>query len=317
MAAYRLFLGREPENEAAIQYFLKAPDLEALRKVFLTSTEFRNKIGKYGPVRGLPITAAPLDVEVSVAPAVLACMVTKLAEYWERVGRQAPHWSVLVGDRFSPENIAANLDAFFASAEFDEQIILSGFARVGLKPSDFRACVEFGCGVGRLTIRLASLFSSVKAIDISSPHLELARDYCKKLALSNVEFTRASAMELMPATGFDFWFSRLVLQHNPPPVSMEILRRAFRSLSPGGVAMFQIPVYALGYRFGAEAYLEASPGKDMEMHFLPQKAILDAADQFGLRLLDLREDTWVIGGSAEQLSNTFLFLKVRNSDLYH
>lgn len=314
-AAYRLFLGREPENEAAIQHFLGAPDLEALRKVFLTSAEFRNKIGKYGPIRGLPITAPPLDVEVSASPAMLARMVAKMAEYWEKIGRQAPHWSVLVGDRFSPQNIEANLEAFFASAILDEKIILACLARAGFKPSDFKTFVEFGCGVGRLTIRLASLFQLVKAIDVSAPHLELARNYCSKLNLSNVEFAQADGDDLMPASGFDFWFSRLVLQHNPPPVSLEILRRAFRALSVGGVAMFQVPVYALGYQFSAETYLATSPGKDMEMHFLPQKSILDAAEASGLRLLDLREDTWVIGGSAEWLSNSFVFLKTRPSDL--
>ena len=79
--------------------------------------------------------------------------------------------------------------------------------------------------------------------------------------------------------------------------------------------MFQVPVYALGYQFSAETYLATSPGKDMEMHFLPQKSILDAAEASGLRLLDLREDTWVIGGSAEWLSNSFVFLKTRPSDL--
>ena len=314
-SAYRLFLGREPENEAAIQHFLGAPNLEALRKVFLTSAEFRNNIGKIGPATGLPITAPPLDVEVSASPAVLARMVAKMAEYWEKIGRQAPHWSVLVGDRFSPQNIEANLETFFASALFDEQIIRTCLARAGFKPSDFKTCVEFGCGVGRLTIRLAALFQSVKAIDISVPHLELAENYCRKLNLSNVEFARADANNLMPASGFDFWFSRLVLQHNPPPVSLEILKRAFRTLSVGGVALFQVPVYALGYRFSAEAYLGASPGKDMEMHFLPQKSILDAAELSGLRLLDLREDTWVIGGSAEWLSNSFVFLKTRPSSL--
>jgi SAM-dependent methyltransferase len=312
-SAYRLFLGREPENEAAIQHFLGAPDLEALRKVFLTSTEFRNKIGKYGPIRGLPMTAPPLDVEVEASPAVLARMVAKMAAYWEKIGRQAPHWSVLVGDRFSPQNIEANLEAFFASAILDEQIMLSSLARAGFKPSDFKTCVEFGCGVGRLTIRLASLFQFVKAVDISAPHLELAQNYCRKLNLSNIEFARADFDNLMPITGFDFWFSRLVLQHNPPPVSMEILKRAFRALSVGGVAMFQVPVYALGYQFNAEAYLQASPGKDMEVHFLPQKSILDAAEFSGLRLLDLREDTWVIGGSAGLLSNSFVFLKTRSS----
>jgi hypothetical protein len=96
---------------------------------------------------------------------------------------------------------------------------------------------------------------------------------------------------------------------------LEILKRAFRALSVGGVAMFQVPVYALGYRFSAETYLETSPGKDMEMHFLPQKSILEAAEVSGLQLLDLREDTWAIGGSAEWLSNSFVFLKTRPSSL--
>lgn len=317
LAAYRLFLGREPENEAAIQYFLGAPDLEALRKVFLTSAEFRNKIGKFGPVAGLPLTVPPLEVEVSASPEALARMVNKMAEYWEGIGRSAPHWSVLVGDRFAPQNIADNLEAFFASAILDEQIILSCLARAGFKPGDFKTCVEFGCGVGRLTIRLASLFPSVTGIDISAPHLELAKSYCRKLKLSNVAFAQAKAEDLMPAYGFDFWFSRMVLQHNPPPVSMAILRHVFRSLAVGGIAMFQVPVYAVGYRFNAEAYLAASPGKNMETHFLPQNTILDAAEMFGLRLLDLREDTWVIGGSAELLSNNFVFLKTRETDLDH
>ncbi len=93
---------------------------------------------------------------------------------------------MLVGDRFSPQNIEANLEAFFASAILDEQIILACLARAGFKPSDFKTFVEFGCGVGRLTIRLASLFQLVKAIDVSAPHLELARNYCSKLNLSNV-----------------------------------------------------------------------------------------------------------------------------------
>jgi len=298
-----------------MQHFLGAPDLEALRKVFLTSAEFRNKIGKFGPVAGLSLTVPPLEVEVSASPEALARMVNKMAEYWERIGRSAPHWSVLVGDRFAPQNIEANLEAFFASALLDEQIIRACLARAGFKPSDFKTCVEFGCGVGRLTIRLAALFQSVKAIDISAPHLDLAESYCRKLNLTNVEFARADANNPMPASGFDFWFSRLVLQHNPPPVSLEILKRAFRALSVGGVAMFQVPVYALGYRFSPETYLETSPGKDMEMHFLPQKSILDAAELSGLRLLDLREDTWAIGGSAEWLSNSFVFLKTRPSSL--
>jgi SAM-dependent methyltransferase len=307
-AAYRLILGRTPESEEAITFHQSSPDIAALRQTFLRSPELQSEVG------GLPLNLPFLDVEFATSADTLNLMLAKTAAYWNRIGSEAPHWSVLVDEMFSPANILANQEKFFESSKIDEEILIASLARAGFRPSDFRSCVEFGCGVGRLTFRLSSLFQSVIGLDISQPHLRLAQEYCARLGLNNVNFSQVSAANLMPAAGFDFWFSRLVLQHNPPPVAMAILKRAFRSLPLGGVAMFQVPVYKTGYQFSAQAYLASSLGEVMEMHCLPQKAIFDEAHRCGMRLLDIREDTsWSIGQQWEWLSNNFLFLKTSAS----
>jgi SAM-dependent methyltransferase len=307
-AAYRLFLGRAPESEAAIELHQSWPDTASLRLAFLKSHEFQSQFGT------LPLDIGPLDVEFHTSGDILKRMVAKTAEYWNRIGSEAPHWSVLTDAIFTPENIVANREKFFESSRFDEEILLASLARAGYRPSDFQSCLEFGCGVGRFTFRLASLFPSVTGVDISRPHLRLAEEYCSRLELKNVNFAQVSAEDLVPATGFDFWFSRIVLQHNPPPVTMEILNRVFRSLPIGGVAMFQVPIYKIGYKFSIEDYLKSSLGDEMEMHCLPQRAIFDVADNCGMRVLDVREDTLTsIGLQWQWLSNSFVFLKTREA----
>ncbi|MCA3417034.1 MAG: class I SAM-dependent methyltransferase [Roseomonas sp.] len=315
-AAYRLILGRQPESEDAIRLHEAHPDLESLRRAFLGSEEFQTSVMNLSIADVVPlksVTVPPLAIEVSASSETLALMLNKTAAYWNRIGTEAPHWSVLTAERFFPENIVANREAFFETSKLDEELIVASLARAGFQPSDFRSCLEFGCGVGRLTFRLASLFQSVSGVDISLPHLQLAKEYCSRLGLRNVNFTQVSVENLVPATGFDFWFSRIVLQHNPPPVIMEILRRVFRLLPIGGVAMFQVPVYCTGYQFSTKRYLESPVGELMEMHCMPQKAILDEADLCGMRLLDLREDTWIVGPSSDWISNNFVFLKTRAS----
>jgi SAM-dependent methyltransferase len=310
VAAYNLLLGRDPESEAIVNGHLNThATVTSLRQSFFLSEELRRNFPTATRHQGLPITVFPLEIEVDVSDEILAEMVRKTGEYWSKVGREAPHWSVVTATEFLPENIAQHKELFFESSRVDEELILAGLARVGTHPSSFNSCVEFGCGVGRLTFRLASLFPKVVGIDISSPHLSVAREYCKSLGLNNVDFVQSNAESLMPATGFDFWFSRIVLQHNAPPVAMAIIKQAFQSLNSGGVAMFQVPVHRVGYKFRARDYLASNLGEDMETHCLPQRAILEQAQAHGLQLLDLREDTWVVSDSPDWLSNNFIFRK--------
>ena len=177
-------------------------------------------------------------IETAAEPAALRAMIAKTAATWEANGETAPYHSVLTTDEFRPERFAENELSFFASGKDDVALLLAVLQRIGRHTESFSRCLEFGCGVGRVTAPLAASFSEVLALDISRPHLELAQKYLAGLGYANVSFLQVTPDDLHPGAGYDLWFSRCVLQHNPPPVTLEILARMFAGLAPGGVAIF-------------------------------------------------------------------------------
>jgi len=309
--AYHMFFGRAPEDEAVITAGQAAwPTLDSMGRAMAASPEFGARHGCN--IFGLPSLDAPSNtVETEADPATLRLMAERTGAYWNRAGESAPHWSVLTEERFLPHNIAANLEAFYASGAWDAQVLDATLARIGRKPDQFRHCVDYGCGVGRVTLQMARRFPQVTGLDISAPHLHLAGETFRRAGFEHVALTQVMPDHLMPVESCDLWYSRIVLQHCPPPVAMNILRHAFRALNTGGVAMFQVPVWLQGYSFQLKSYLAGTPGAEMEMHAIPQRAILELADWQGLVLRDLREDSFLVGRPAAALSNTFTFEKVR------
>ena len=145
---------------------------------------------------------------------------------------------------------------------------------------------------------------------MSAPHLAMARQHLAQSGLANVDFVHLQQRDdLGQLAGIDLFFSLIVLQHNPPPVILDILDRAFAALNPGGVAFFQVPTYREGYRFSATGYWQDVASRTaMEIHFVPQAAIFDLAGRHGLRLLEVRNDN-CLGSSDSTISNTFLMRK--------
>lgn len=254
----------------------------------------------------VPITAPPQAIETRADPTALRAMIAKTAAAWEAVGEAAPYHSVLTTDEYIPERFAANEISFFESGKEDLDLILALLHRIGRPPDGFRCCLEFGCGVGRVTAHLAATFSSVLALDISRPHLRLAQRHLADLGFTNVSFRQVTPEDLHPRTSYDLWFSRLVLQHNPPPVTLEILNRMFAGLAPGGVAVFHVPTYHNGYYFKIIDYLTDSlPPENMHMHVTPQTPILKLAWRHGCALLDIREEI-----APDRVINVFVFQKI-------
>jgi SAM-dependent methyltransferase len=310
LLAYRQILGREPENEAVVaEHMTGTPNRNVLRLAFLRSPEMREVI-QGGLPATLPLAAPPLPIELTADPETLARLLRFTGAYWEEIGRTAPHWSVLTAAEYKPESIAENEARFFASGAGEAELVQAVLARAGRSAAEFRSAAEYGCGVGRITMHLARLFPRVQALDISPPHLAVAREVLSREGIGNVDFHQVTADNLHPAEGFDFWFSRIVLQHNPPPIIMAILERVFALLAPGGVAIFQVPTYHVGYSFSVADYLGKRLGEEMEMHMVPQGAVLEAAWRHGCRLLEMREDTPVVSNSPRWLSNLYAFTKV-------
>jgi SAM-dependent methyltransferase len=256
------------------------------------------------PAERLPLAPAPIEVESEAGPGELAAMLERTGQYWERVGGEAPHWSVLTQERYRPERIAETRDEFYASGKTDLALVTGLLARHGMTPAARPRLLEFGCGVGRATLALARVFA-VTGCDVSGPHLRLARREAAARGVAGIEWHRTRTRRPMPRGLWDVWFSRIVLQHNPPPVIAWLLREAFARLAPGGVAIFQVPTHAVGYRFRLSEYLARPEAPHMEMHVLPQRAVFALAAEAGLSVLEVREDH-VVGQPGRWLSNLFV-----------
>jgi hypothetical protein len=140
----------------------------------------------------------------------------------------------------------------------------------------------------------------------------MARDVVARAGAGNVRFALVEDADFGMTEAFDLWYSRIVLQHNPPPIMAMILRRAFAMLAAGGMAVFQVPTYALGYRFGVAPYLAGlGKGNDIEMHVLPQPVVFRLAREAGCEPLEVLEDLSA-GPSSHWNSTVFVIQKTRN-----
>ena len=285
--AYRFLLERDPENEAVIRDHLKLPNWMELRKRFINSAEFR--------ARHLPkdFGCIPVhDVDVSISEEDFDRLLKHVQASWEILGREKPHWSVLTQDAYLPQNIDSNMKRFFETGEGGITVLNQAASRAKRALPKDGACVELGCGVGRVTFALARLFRYVTGIDISYSHLSLAESYKKNNHIENVSLVLMDSLKtLEDLPSFDFFYSTIVLQHNPPPLIHRMLRIIFNKLNSGGMAYFQIPVAREGYSFSIDAYLSSIDArKTMEMHIFPQVYLFKLLEEYGLRLLDIQRD---------------------------
>jgi SAM-dependent methyltransferase len=307
---YRLFLDREPENARVVAEMAgESKSWSDLHRTFTTSPEYRGRVGASArpSLTGLE---PPMQLDDVRDPAEVARLLDHIAATWTRFGDTEPHYSVITDEKFKADRIEGNLAKFHASGKDSVDRFDAALARAGLRLREDATCLELGCGVGRVTAWLARRCAKVLATDISASHLALARAHLDEENTGNVELHRLTGIDTIDTLPpFDVFFSVIVLQHNPPPVIRTILEHVFARLRPGGIAYFQVPTYRAGYKFRLEDYLRDDFGKgEMEMHVLPQSAVLRAAGEHGLELVEVIEDPYT-GMRNGEVSNTFLLRK--------
>lgn len=258
----------------------------------------------------LPLGAAPIDVETRIDEHRLRQLFSHTEATWTHLGETEPHWSVLSAERFKQDHLRDHREEFYASGRGDVELLLAFLARNGVATDHMKRVLEYGCGVGRVTRHLADHFEHVEACDISPSHLAQAQACVEAAGRHNVAFRRIHT--LADATGpedVDLVFSVIVLQHNPPPAILAILRALLGRLRPGGVGYFQLPTHAVGYEFRLDDYLSGGLGAEhIEMHYVPQRHVFEVIEAAGCSVLEVREDDWV-GRRDRELSNTFLVRK--------
>ncbi|TAN08199.1 MAG: methyltransferase domain-containing protein [Rhodanobacteraceae bacterium] len=311
--AYRLILGREPESAAIVTDHMQHSDsIEALRQRFLASSEFTQHYQPVVPRKERNVSVfPPCPIQTRVDAATAARLFERVARSWTRLGETEPYWSVLSEPDYLMQHIGETREAFLASGRENVERLRATLLRNGVTADPDWEVLELGCGLGRNTRFLAEQFRRVFAVDVSSPHLQLAR----KLNADAPQMDRVVWMPLVHPAGlaalpaFDLFFSMIVLQHNPPPVIGLLLETVADKLRPGGYAFFQVPTYQRGYAFDAESYLALrGDGSGVEMHAFPQAEVFRIFRERGCVPLEVFEDG-LSGHRDNHRSNAFLFHK--------
>ncbi len=132
---------------------------------------------------------------------------------------------------------------FFLSGErpVAEEILTDmGNICQGADPKEM--CVlEIGCGAGRVTRALATVFGEVHAVDVSGEMVKLARAGLADTPNAFVYHNNGKDLSAVPSLLFDFAFSTIVFQHIPSRDIIEnYVHEVHRLLRPGRLFKFQV-----------------------------------------------------------------------------
>ena len=181
----------------------------------------------------------------------------KLKDDWQQIGVDKPYWGVLINDSFLPENIDGNIDKFYEQGRKDVER-LRKIARENDFAFEGKRVLDFGCGVGRLSLAMARYAKDVVGVDISDGMLKEARKHRNH---SNVKFMLSDDLAEFDIASFDAIISLITLQHIRPPLMKEFIGRLLQLLKPGGYAFLHIPT------------AKRDMDMPMEMHCLPRDEV--------------------------------------------
>lgn len=293
-AAYRIALGRPPDVGLDFDTTIKkADDLAGLQRLFYSTPEFyrvhMRTIAYYTIGAGYRIVPGKIDVDVPTK--TLEQLFRHIQDVWSMLGDVEPHFSVFSHPQFKPEQFAQHEKTFYDSGATELSAAIERLQTLGIVPNAEGEAVEFGCGVGRVTRHLADRFSKVTGFDVSAGHLALARDYIDREGKDNVKLSRIETAQGFQVPKHDFFYSKIVFQHNPPPVAKYFLDKALKNLRVGGIATFQVITGMANYKFDCGEYLSQIPSlNNQELHALPQHHVFELFRRHGITPLEVVRD---------------------------
>lgn len=244
------------------------------------------------PALPFPTWWSAAEIDLRASEEQLRQLFAHVQTTWTALGEEDAHWSVLSLDDYLKDNLATNRERFFASGEAELAAVEVAFQRTGRDLGAVRSIIEYGCGVGRVSHWFARRFQTVHAVDISRNHLRLAETTVAERSAQNVVFHHVTGLQSVAALPIvDLAYSVIVLQHNPPPIILEIIRRLLTRVAPGGYLFLQVPSFIPHYRFSIGPYLDHYlTNRAMEMHAVPQHVMLGLFQDAGCRVLEVMQD---------------------------
>jgi SAM-dependent methyltransferase len=143
----------------------------------------------------------------------------------------------------------AELSWFLEGGRLAEESLRESLAHAGTRLEDLACMLDFGCGCGRVTRRLAGLPGEVRGSDFDG----VAVDWCRE----NLTFATFTQNELepplpFPADDVDLVYAFSVLTHLPVPTQHAWVDELTRVLRPGGYLLVSTHGTRYLERLGAE-----------------------------------------------------------------
>lgn len=162
------------------------------------------------------------------------------AAEWERFGRTDAYFGVFTSPDFRGELDEIRRERFFGSGRAEVGRALA-WVRAAHPDWAGTTALDYGCGVGRLSLPLAAEFERVLSVDVSPSMLELTRANASAAGLENLECHPAHALAAL-AGRYDLALSRIVFQHIPRRQGERTFATLVRGLRPGGVGTVHVAV---------------------------------------------------------------------------
>jgi glycosyltransferase involved in cell wall biosynthesis/predicted TPR repeat methyltransferase len=279
---FRVFFGRDPESEAMVEAFVAEKwDLWRFLRILAESPEGL----RYRLDQGLAafVDYRPGRIDVDVQPEENAKLVAVTRATWSALGVADPFWSVLtVSDYRAGTLDEARREDFYATGAAELEDLTTACRRNKIDVDPGCTLLELGCGVGRIGEHFARSYARYIGVDMSAPHLEIARERIASRGMTNTTLLTLDEFLRDDGPSFDLFYSVLALQHSPPPVMLMVLNACFARLLPGGCAFFQLPCHLYDYEFKLTDYFSRKPDDPIEMHALPQARVFRALAENGM-----------------------------------
>lgn len=161
---------------------------------------------------------------------------------WELWGRDNPYFGVLSDQKYRGDRLTQDASVeFYSSGLGDIMLLMENVKRLndGKLPA-FRRAIDFGCGVGRLTLPLSSYAQHVVGLDVSPSMVQKARENLPAGKKRQVEYVLSDdELSTLPDT-YDLVYSNIVFQHIPPARGERIITKLMSGLQTGGFAALHV-----------------------------------------------------------------------------
>jgi ubiquinone/menaquinone biosynthesis C-methylase UbiE len=190
----------------------------------------------------------------------------------------------------------------------------------GGAPGHFQRVLDFGCGVGRLSVAWAKRAELVSGVDISSPMVERGRALLASVPNVQLQVNEAGHLACFKDNTFDVVFSHACLQHMPWLLAAGYLKEFARVCAPGGWVIFSLPARVLSSTWGprlrqkavdllpfglGRRYRHWRHGSEavFEMHYTSPESVERVLSDAGLKVLRREPDN-----SAGEQAESFVYL---------